>query len=270
MKIYTALVTPFYEDGKINFDMFRRLIEKQIADKSDGIIIAGTTGEAPTLSFDEKESLFLYASKIINGRIKTIFGIGSNSTSDTVEFLKKIDYIDSDGYLVLVPYYNIPSQEGIIRHFEKIANNTKRDILIYDIPKRTGVSLEFETIKKLSMIPNIKGIKEASHNYELMEQINSIAFFSLFLGSDDLINYAYIKKYDGIISVASNYYLDDIRKMIKTNDLNLQNFFAEMSKEKNPSFIKALLNAKGFDVGKTRLPLLLTDEKTVSKYINRE
>lgn len=268
--IYTAIVTPFKEDLTIDYLNFKRLILRLIDDGIDGIVVGGTTGEAPTLSFKEKRKLYEFASILIDKRCKLIFGVGTNDTKATIDFLEYIKDIDCDGYLVVVPYYSKPSQKGLEAHFREVAYHTNRDIWLYNIPGRTGVSLSFETIKSLSMVENIKGIKEASCNFDLMERIKHETNLALYIGEDYLIYEAYKRGFDGVISVAAHLFTREIKKIIEANnEIEFNQYrvrFQVLFYEPNPVMIKALLGKLEIIKPYVRLPHVTLDENIVDKY----
>ena len=268
--IYTAIVTPFKEDLTIDYLNFKRLILRLLDDGIDGIVVGGTTGEAPTLSFKEKRKLYEFESILIDKRCKLIFGVGTIDTKATIDFLEYIKDIVCDGYLVVVPYYSKPSQKGLEAHFREGAYHTNRDIWLYNIPGRTGVSLSFETIKSLSMVENIKGIKEASCNFDLMERIKHETDLALYIGEDYLIYEAYKRGFDGVISVASHLFTKEIKKIIEANDeIEFNQYrvrFQVLFYEPNPVMIKALLGKLEIIKPYVRLPHVTLDENIVDKY----
>ena len=268
--IYTAIVTPFKEDLTIDYLNFKRLILRLLDDGVSGIVVGGTTGEAPTLSFKEKRKLYEFASILIDKKCRLIFGVGTNDTKTTIDFLEYIKDIECDGYLVVVPYYSKPSQNGLEAHFREVAYHTNRDIWLYNIPGRTGVSLSFETIKNLSMVENIKGIKEASCNFDLMERIKKETNLLLYIGEDYLIYEAYKRGFDGVISVASHLFTKEIRKIIDDEEeLEFNQYrvrFQVLFYEPNPVMIKALLGKLGIIKPYVRLPHVTLDENLVDKY----
>ncbi len=269
-KLICAVVTPFNADFTIDYLGFKRIVDKLILDGVDGIVVGGTTGEAPTLTHKEKKKLYEYASVLCKDRISLYLGIGSNDTISTLEFVELIDYISCDGYLCVVPYYNKPSQKGLFEHFRLISNKTKKDIFLYNIPGRTGISLNIDTILKLAEIDNIKGIKEASDNFALMKEIKEKTNLQVFIGEDALIYEAFKRNMDGVISVSCHLFTKEIRKLLDSNDeLGFYTYkirFRALFDEPNPVMIKALLHKKELINDYVRLPHVKIDEKMVEMY----
>lgn len=270
--IYCAVVTPFLENYKIDFLGFKRIIDKLINDGIDGIIVGGTTGEAPTLSNHEKVKLYEFASLLVGERVKLYLGVGSNDTKGTIDFMEKIENIKCDGYLVVVPYYNKPSQKGLFEHFKMISSKTMKDIWLYNIPGRTGISLTLDTIKELSKIPNIKGIKEASNNFLLMEQIKKETDLVVYIGEDHLAYEAFKRGLDGVISVAAHIFTPVMKKMIEEkNEIGFNEYkvkFQVLFYEPNPVMIKSLLAYRGLINDCVRLPHARLDRSFVESYHN--
>lgn len=267
------MITPFDKDDNINFITLKKLVDHLIRNNSNSLVVCGTTGEAPTLSEIEKVLLFEKTLEYANGRVPIIAGVGSNSTKKTIDFIKKVEYLQLSGYLVVVPYYNKPDQEGLYMHFEKIACSTKKPIIIYNIPSRTGIDMEFETIKELSKIPNIVGIKESNKSVINIKKIkNEIPNFKAYVGDDVLLYDAFMENADGVVSVASHIYgksINNIIQLMRTKqykeaksifDIYNPKFKALFIKP-NPVPVKVVLNKLGFDVGSVRLPLVdMSDE----------
>ena len=165
-----ALVTPFSEDEKIDYNVFEKLIEFQIANNTDAIIVCGTTGEGSTLTVEERLSLFRFAAKKIRGRGPLICGTGSNSTSFSLEVAKEAEKCGADAHLMVTPYYNKTSQQGLVKHYFSIADNTEKPIIVYNVPSRTGMNILPETYRELSLHDNIVGVKEADINIVKLEK----------------------------------------------------------------------------------------------------
>ena len=170
-RIATAMVTPFDAKGNIDFHKTTQLIEYLINNGTDALVVSGTTGESPTLSKEEKIALFEHTVKVVDKRVPVIAGTGSYNTKESVELTKKAEKIGVDGILLVAPYYNKPNQEGLYEHFKTIAENTDLPIMLYNIPGRSVVNIEPETVIRLSEIPNIKAIKEAGGNLDQMTEI---------------------------------------------------------------------------------------------------
>lgn len=275
--LITALVTPFDEQQKINFDCLEKLTNHLIAQGCNGFVIGGTTGETPTLSHDEKIELYQKFAEIVHGRVPIIAGTGSNNTAETISFTNEVAQIKSIDYaLVVVPPYNKPNQRSMIAHFKTVAQTVHMPILIYNIPGRTGVKMEKETIVLLSHEENIKGIKQCA-SLEEMEYIidHKDPDFMVFSGEDSQALSARLLGANGVVSVASHVYCKQMRQMYDylyssnyVEAANLQRWLtpkmAAMFMFPSPSPVKAVLNAQGFKTGGCRLPLLaLNDDEKV-------
>lgn len=212
----TALITPFNDDGSIDFDSYRNLIEDQIAQGISGILPVGTTGESPTLSHKENLEVVEFAIKVANGRVPVIAGTGSNSTSEAIEMTKTAKKMGADASLQVVPYYNKPTQEGIYKHFISIADSCDIPIIVYNIKGRTGVNVETETLLRLAEHKNIVGVKEASGDIaQMMDVINNKPEgFCVLVGDDNLIFPFITLGGDGVISVISNILPGKVEELI--------------------------------------------------------
>ncbi len=275
--LITALVTPFDEQQKINFDCLEKLTNHLISQGCNGFVIGGTTGETPTLSHDEKIELYQKFAEIVHGRVPIIAGTGSNNTAETISFTNEVAQIKGIDYaLVVVPPYNKPNQRSMIAHFKTVAQTVHMPILIYNIPGRTGVKMEKETIVLLSHEENIKGIKQCA-SLEEMEYIidHKDPDFMVFSGEDSQALSARLLGANGVVSVASHVYCKQMRQMYDylyggnyVEAANLQRWLtpkmAAMFMFPSPSPVKAVLNAQGFKTGGCRLPLLaLNDDEKV-------
>lgn len=272
--LLTAIVTPLDEDKKVNYDSLEKLTNYLIEQGCNGFVIGGTTGETPTLSHDEKIELYQKFGAIVNGRVPVIAGTGSNNTAETITFTNEVAQIKGIDYaLVVVPPYNKPNQRSMIAHFEAVAENVKMPILIYNIPGRTGVKMEKETIVKLSHISNIKGIKQCASLEELEYIIDhKDEDFQVFTGEDTQALTARLLGANGVVSVASHLYCQLMRKMY--DDL-YSGYYPEAATIQrwltprmqalfmfpSPSPVKAVLNAQGFKTGGCRLPLVSLNNK---------
>ncbi len=279
-KIITDMITPFDQDDNINLESVKKLVEHLLKNNTSAILLCEATGESPTLSDIEKMILIEKVLEYVGKRIPVIAGIGSNSTKKTVEFMKKLEHLPLAGYLIVVPYYNIPDQEGIFEHFKTIAAQTKKVILIYNIPERTGIDIDIEIVKRLAEIKNIIGIVDSSKSIakliKLKEEIND---FKVYSGNDLLIYDALKNNADGIVSIASHIYgksIHHIAQLIRTRqyddalaifDIYLPKFQSLMIKP-NPVPLKAALNKLGFNVGSVRLPLLDMNDEIKAKLYN--
>lgn len=269
----TAIITPFNENG-VNFDEFKKLIEFQISEGADALIVCGTTGEASTMSIDERKETIKFAVKISNKRIPIIAGTGGNCTQSAIEFTKWAETAGVDGCLVVTPYYNKTTQAGLIAHYKAIAETTLLPIIVYSVPSRTGVNILPQTCLELSKIPNIVAIKEASGNLSQIAEIKSLCRENLHIysGNDDQIVPILSLGGIGVISVLSNVapkftheivynYFDG--KQTEATDMQLDsiNLTKALFSEVNPIPIKSALNIMGYNVGSPRLPLIEMTEK---------
>lgn len=201
-----ALITPFNRDGEIDYELFSKLIEFQIANKTDAIIVCGTTGEGSTLTVDERLKLFSLAVKQTNGRVPVIGGTGSNSTSFSLDLMKEAEKCGIDAHLSVTPYYNKASQKGIIKHYTYLADNSEKPIIVYNVPTRTSVNILPETYIALSAHPNIVAVKEADANVVKLQKSIALCKNSLdfYIGNDDLISVGCSLGCKGVISVIAN------------------------------------------------------------------
>lgn len=264
-----ALVTPFYPNGEVNFDKLRDLLEEQIAGGTDAIISCGTTGESSTMSHEEHVEVVRFTCEVVNGRIPVIAGAGSNSTKEAIHLSQAAEKAGADGLLLVTPYYNKATQNGLIAHYTAIAESVNIPILLYHIPGRTGVTMKPETIVKLCKdVPNIVGVKEASGNFSAMAEIMNLAdgCVDLYSGNDDQIVPLLSLGGKGVISVLSNvapqqthdicqaFFDGDVKKSceLQLAAIPLINvLFCEV----NPIPVKAALNLMGRETGPMRLPL---------------
>lgn len=276
----TAIATPFNKDG-VNYKEFERLIEEQIKNEVDAIIVCGTTGEAATMTEEERLKTIECAVKTSNNRVPIIAGTGSNNTTAVIEMNKKVEKLGVDGILVVTPYYNKTTQDGLVRHYTEIAKNTALPIILYNVPGRTGVNIKPETALKLSKIENIVAIKEASGDLsQIVKTINLCKDnLNVYSGNDDQIIPILSIGGIGVISVLSNvrpkythemcysYFNKEIDKAAKmqTDAIPLINaLFSEV----NPIPVKEALNIMKFDFGEPRLPLVRLSEENRKKLIN--
>ena len=263
-----ALVTPFDEEGQIDFEGFAKLIDFQIENGSDAIIVCGTTGEGSTLSVDERLKLFSLAKEKIKGRIPLLGGTGSNSTFFTLDLAEKAEKAGVDAHLMVTPYYNKTSQQGLIKHYTFLADRLTKPIFIYNVPSRTGVNVAPETYEALSYHPNIIGVKEADPN--ISKLIKSICLckdrLTFYIGNDDLITTSAYLGCKGVISVLSNILPGFTRKMTMSailgdvknaNDMqeNVIDLIEALFSDVNPIPIKEAMKYLGMDTGYLRGPL---------------
>lgn len=264
----TAIITPFTEDG-VNFEEFGKILEDQITNHVDAIIVCGTTGEASTMTESERKETIKFAVDKVAGRVPVIAGTGSNNTKAAVEMTKYVESVGADGCLVVTPYYNKTTQDGLVAHYKAIAEATTLPIILYSVPSRTGVNILPATCKKLSEIENIVAIKEASGNLSQIAEIKNLCGdeLSIYSGNDDQITPILSVGGIGVISVLSNV-APEYTHNIVNNFLNgnikeaidaqvkaiplIKALFCEV----NPIPVKAALNMMGYNVGIPRLPLI--------------
>lgn len=268
-QILTAMVTPFDHNEEIDFPATRNLINYLIANGTEGLVVSGTTGESPTLTEEEKVQLFKFTVEVVNGRVPVIAGTGSYNTKASIDLTRQAADAGVDGIMLVVPYYNKPSQEGLYQHFKTIAAVTSLPIMLYNIPGRSVVNMSVETVIRLSKIPNIVAIKEAGGNLDAMSEIisNTPEDFSLYSGDDGLTIPVLSIGGTGIISVASHVIGNEMQAMIaKFNSGNVREaakdhrrllpIMKALFAAPNPTPVKSALNLKGVPVGGVRLPMI--------------
>lgn len=277
----TAIATPFSKDG-IDFDEFKKLIEFQISNGVDALIVCGTTGEASTMTMQEKIDTIRCAVECSNGRVPVIAGTGSNNTIQAIEMSKKAEELGVDGLLIVTPYYNKTTQEGLIAHYSAIAKAVNLPIILYNVPGRTGLNILPQTCLELSKIDNIIAIKEASGNLSQVAEIAHLCGDNLpiYSGNDDQILPVLSLGGKGVISVLSNVKPKLVCDMVdsffsgKINKaIDLQLASIPLTKalfcEVNPIPVKAALSMIGFNFGAPRLPLVEMSENN-KKHLKRE
>jgi len=270
--VLTAMVTPFKPDGSVDYKKAAELAEYLADNGSDGIVVHGTTGESPTLTHEEEYEMYRTVKKAVGGRVKIIAGTGSNSTAETLEATSHAEKIGVDGIMIVVPYYNKPSQEGMYQHYKAVAESTKLPIIIYNIQGRTGVNMTADTVARLAKIKNIVGIKEASGILEQTSEIRQKTpkDFVIYSGDDDKTLEIMKRGGCGVISVASHIAGKDIRKMCEAFNAGrvdeaerinarLSPLFKVLFITTNPTPVKAALAMIGQPVGGLRLPLIEAD-----------
>ena len=268
-RILTAMVTPFKENGNVDYELAIKLSNYLYENGSDGIVLCGTTGESPTLSWSEQHELFIAVKGSLNSGCKLIIGTGSNCTSEAIEATKKAYEFGADGALVVVPYYNKPPQEGLYNHFSSIAVAAKDlPLMLYNIPGRTGCNLLPNTVNKLMNFPNILSIKAASGRIEEVTELRSVCGpkLSIYSGDDSLLLPMLSVGAVGVVSVASHLVGLQLKEMIELfykGDIStalvihqrLQPLFKSLFMTTNPIPIKAALELSGWNVGNPRSPL---------------
>ena len=272
--VSTAMVTPFDRKENIDFGKTTQLIQYLLQNGTDSLVVAGTTGESPTLTKEEKVALFTHVVKVVDGRVPVIAGTGSNNTKQTVELTKEAERTGVDAIMIVTPYYNKPSQLGIRKHVEAVASETTLPVMLYNVPGRTITSMTPETIIELSKLPNVVAVKEASGDLGAMTKIirETSDDFLVYSGEDALTLPSVAIGATGIISVASHVIGKEMQTMIssaKEDDLasaavwngKLLPVMEAMFAAPSPAPVKTALQVKGIDVGTVRLPLLPLDEK---------
>ena len=272
--LMTAIVTPFDDEGNIDYGRLEYLTNYLIEHGSNGFFIGGTTGETPELTHDEKIELYQHFGEIVNGRVPVIAGTGSNNTKETIAFTNEVAQINGIDYaLVVVPPYNKPNQRGMVAHFTAVADNVDLPIIIYNIPGRTGVKMAQETVVELSHHQNIAAVKQCTSLEELEYIVeHRDPDFAVFTGEDAQALTARVLGANGVISVASHTYVDQMRQMYDSlyrGDYQtagkwqrwLTPRMAALFMFPSPSPVKAVLNAQGFNVGSCRLPILPLNEE---------
>lgn len=268
-RVLTAMITPFKEDGSVNYAVAEELAAYLASHGTDTLVVCGTTGESPTLTWDEEFELFQVVQRSVAGKAKIIAGAGSNSTREAIAATQKADKLGLDGTLQVVPYYNKPPQAGLYQHFKAIAEaSPDLPLMLYNIPGRTGQNLAAETIAQLSEIPNIVAVKEASGNLDQVSQIrrSTAANFAIYSGDDSLTLPMLAVGATGVVSVASHLVGESLQQMIRAfeqgqvataTDLHLKLFplFKALFVTTNPIPLKVALRLQGWQVGTTRLPL---------------
>ncbi len=270
----TAISTPFNENG-VNLEEFEKLIENQIQNKVDAIIVCGTTGEASTMTTEEKIETIKSAVRTSHGRIPIIAGTGGNNTKQVIEYSQEIEKLGVDGLLIVTPYYNKCTQNGLVEHYKEIAKNVSLPIILYSVPSRTGVNIDPKTCLELSKMENIVAIKEASGNLSQVAQIAHLCGENLHIysGNDDQIVPILSLGGIGVISVLSNVMPEYTHNMVQnflegnTNvatqmQLDAIPLIKALFNEVNPIPIKAALNILGYNYGVPRLPLTQISKET--------
>ncbi|KUO52542.1 MAG: 4-hydroxy-tetrahydrodipicolinate synthase [Desulfitibacter sp. BRH_c19] len=273
-KVITAMVTPFNNELEVDYDQAIKLAERLISEGTDTVLLAGTTGESPTLTTKEKLQLFEKVTVALKGKAPIMAGTGGNNTRASIELSKEAEKLGVDGILLVVPYYNKPPQEALYAHFKAIAEAVTLPIVLYNVPSRTVTNLEPSTVVKLAQIDNIIGIKEACGD---MDQISSLKMlvpenFTIYSGDDSLTLPMLSLGCHGVISVAAQVVGKEIQEMIalfkegrvkEASELHyrLMPVFKAMFITTNPIPVKAAVNMAGFNAGSLRLPLLELDDQ---------
>jgi 4-hydroxy-tetrahydrodipicolinate synthase len=274
-EVLTAVVTPFDADGAVDYDRFRELASYLIDNGSDGLVVAGTTGESPNLTDDERLELFRVAVDAIGGRATVVAGTGTYSTAHSVHLTREAHDIGVDGFLVVTPYYNKPPVRGIVQHFKTISAESDRPIIVYNIPGRVVLNLEPDTIAELAEIPTVRAVKQANDDLEQARRILAETDLDLYAG-DDVLVYPFLELGGiGGVCVHTHVVGPQVKRMIrafrdgyadtaKRIDEEIAASYDLLKVQTNPVAIKAALNLIGQPVGGLRLPLVEASEDEVA------
>jgi 4-hydroxy-tetrahydrodipicolinate synthase len=274
-EVLTAVVTPFGRDGAVDFQRFRELAQHLVESGSDGLVVAGSTGESATLSDDERLELFRVAVDTLRGRGTVIAGTGTYSTAHSVHLTREAHQLGVDGFLVVTPYYSKPPARGIVEHFRAIADVSDRPIVAYNIPARVVINLEPETIVQLAEIPNVRAVKQANDDVVQARRIVAETDLDLYAGDDNLVlPFLELGGIGGIcvhthvvgpqVKALVRAFRDDDPETARQIDEALEPVYELLKVQTNPIAIKAALNLLGHDVGGLRLPLVEADEGEVA------
>ncbi len=278
-RVLTAMITPFKADGSVNYDVAAELAAHLANNGTDTLVVCGTTGESPTLSWEEEYQLFVEVLQAVAGKAKVIAGCGSNSTKEAIAATQKAAKIGVHGSLHVVPYYNKPPQAGLYQHFQAVAQGCPDlPMLLYNIPGRTGQNLNADTVAQLAKINNIVGIKEASGNLDQASEIRRLTpeEFQIYAGDDSLTLPLLAIGAKGVVSVASHLVGNQLQQMIQAfsegktqvaTNIHLQLFplFKALFVTTNPIPVKKALQLQGWEVGSTRPPLCDADSEVIQK-----
>ncbi|SFQ16725.1 4-hydroxy-tetrahydrodipicolinate synthase [Psychrobacillus psychrotolerans] len=277
--IATAMVTPFQIDGSINYTVTELLIEHLLSTGTDSLVVCGTTGESPTLTMEEKLKFIKFVAEKVNKRVPVIAGTGSNSTAASIDLSIKAEALGVDGLMIVTPYYNKPNQRGLIAHYEAIANETILPIIIYNIPSRSVINMELDTLVALSEIPSIKFLKDASGNLDQMTRVmaKTKGNLEVYSGDDSLTLPLLAIGGTGVISVASHIVGNDMKKMMEAFQngnhteaarihQSLLPLIQALFKHPNPIVVKYALSKIGLEVGSLRLPLTEMTEREKQEF----
>lgn len=268
-EVLTAMVTPMRQDGAVDLEKAKKLAAYLVENGSDGLVVAGTTGESPTLSADEKVELFRAVVEAVGGRAKVIAGTGSYNTEESVQLTRRAKEAGVDGVMLVVPYYNKPPQEGLYRHFRAVAESTSLPVMLYNVPSRTSRNLEAETVARLAReVPNIVALKEAAGDMEQLTRIvqSTPSSFAVYSGEDSLTLPMLSLGAVGVVSVASHVVGKEIKEMIRAFKAGEHDRAAELHRKLMPIFkvlfittnpipVKWSLSLLGMEMGPLRLPL---------------
>ncbi|GGK13290.1 4-hydroxy-tetrahydrodipicolinate synthase [Caldalkalibacillus thermarum] len=280
-RLLTAMVTAFDVEGKLDLKRQTKVIEHLIQTGTETIVVAGTTGESPTLTKDEKLTLFEHTLEVTDGRVKVIAGTGSNNTQESIALTQKAEQLGVDGVMLVTPYYNRPNQEGLYQHFKAIAESTSLPVMLYNVPGRTSVNMEAETVCRLAEIPNITMVKEASGHLGQMTEIikGTPDDFLLYSGDDNLTLPVLAIGGYGVVSVASHVVGREMSRMISAfvegNVSEAAQIHGELYPKckalfaaPSPVPVKQVLTELGIDVGPVRPPLVPLSESEKTHIMN--
>jgi 4-hydroxy-tetrahydrodipicolinate synthase len=275
-EVLTAIVTPFGRDGRIDFERFRELAQHLVESGSDGIVVAGSTGESPTLTDDERLELFRVAVDALRGRGTVVAGTGTYSTAHSVHLTREAHELGVDGFLVVTPYYNKPPARGIVEHFRAIADVSDRAIIVYNIPGRVVINIEPDTIVELAEIPTVRAVKQANDDLAQARRIVGETDLDLYAGDDNIL-FPFLELGGvGGICVHTHVVGPRVRRMVdafregdveaaRLIDQELEPAYQLLQVQINPIAIKAALNLLGHDVGGLRLPLVQASEDEIAQ-----
>ena len=268
-RLLTAMVTPFDEKGALDLSLLPRLIDHLLTTGTEALVVCGTTGESPTLSHEEKLELFAAAVEIVHGRVPIIAGTGGYDTKSATNLTREADRLGVDGFLQVAPYYNKPSQEGLYRHFREIAEATDKPVIIYNIPGRTGVNVQVDTMARLALVDNIVAVKESSGDFTQISRMiaETPADFAVYSGDDKYALPIMALGGAGVVSVAAHVVgaaMSEMLKAVFAGDLafaqarhhELFPVFEGLFRTTNPVLVKEALGLFGIPVGSVRLPLV--------------
>jgi 4-hydroxy-tetrahydrodipicolinate synthase len=273
--IVTAMVTPFDRKGNLDLAKTTELVNYLLDNGTDALVVAGTTGESPTLTAEEKVALFRHVVNVVNGRVPVIAGTGTNDTRASIELTKRAEETGVDAVMLVAPYYNKPNQEGLYQHFKAIAESTSLPVMLYNVPGRTSVNLAPETVIRLAAIPNIVAVKEAGGNLDAMAEIieQTPDDFLLYSGDDSLTLPVLAIGGAGVVSVASHIIGNEMQQMIRAFQAGDHQKAAALHRKwvplmkglfaaPSPVPVKTAVQLRGLDVGPVRLPLVpLTEQE---------
>jgi 4-hydroxy-tetrahydrodipicolinate synthase len=277
-RLLTAMVTPFSPDGKVDFNMAAQLAKRLVENGSDGLVVAGTTGESPTLTSEEKLQLFSTVVEAVGGKASVIAGTGNYCTAETIELTHETEKTGVDGVLIVAPYYNRPPQEGLFQHFSAVAKATSLPVMVYNIPSRTGVNISAETMVRLARVDNIVALKESTGNMVQTADLRKMlpSDFLIYSGDDAMTIPMMSLGAFGVISVASHVAGRIIKGMIEAFvrgevseateiHLKLAPLYQTLFLTTNPIMVKAAVNLMGLNVGSVRLPLVDATPQEIDK-----